>query len=281
MPTVTLITSQGLASTVFLNCLVKSGVKIEKIYLVASLRGGLTDKIRKILKLSKKVSWRFLFYKLVVEDYIFSKFGPDNKEISSIEEISKKFKIPFESVNDVGTSEFINKFKGFETCDNVVLSAYGSQIFNNTMIPLIKNLWNVHGSFLPFFRGTGAYFWMTFIDEYPRGVTLHEVAPVVDTGAILRQTIVIPNETDSVFIYHTRCAINSANVFVETFKKMESGEKIDRLYQSASKKQKRFNLPNSEAVKKFNSLGKKFFSWKDLKEIPNCIKCEFWYYPKG
>lgn len=279
MISVTLITSRGLAATVFMNCLVKSGVKIEKIYLVASLRGGLSAKLKKINKLSKKVSWRFLFYKLLVEDYIFSWFGVDEKEILSIDKIAQKYNIPMENVDDVSKDSFINKFQGFKDRDDVVLSAYGSQIFKNEMIPFIKNLWNVHGSYLPYFRGTGAYFWMTFIDKHPRGVTLHEVAPVVDTGAILKQEIVDPKEEDTVFTYHTRCAIGSANVFIDTFRKLESGnkDKIEIKYQDLKKKQKRYNLPNSQAMKRFKNFGKKLFQWNNLSNVNRLVQKELWF----
>ncbi len=267
MQKLTLITAEGLAGTIFTNCLTRAGVEIEKIYLIKSLRGSLSKTCVSLIKLFTKKSKEFLFYKYLIENKAFNNLIVDNKKLLTIKNIADQNKVPVKIITDTNDIEFTDQFRGFKHSNNVVLSAYGSQIFNNTMISHIKYLWNIHGSYLPYYKGAAPYFWMTFKKDFPCGVTIHKVAPKVDTGEIIKQQIINPEIFDSVFIYHCRCVIAAAKLVIDLLNTISVHEAANLSTSTSVQipKTTLYGLPKPEDIKLLKKANKSLFYWSDIR----------------
>jgi len=282
MQKLTLITAEGLAGTIFTNCLTRAGVEIERIYLINFLRGSFSKKCVSLIKLFTKKSKGFLFYKYLIENKIFNNLIVDNKNLLTIKNIADQNKVPVKTITDTNDIEFTDQFKGLKHSDNIVLSAYGSQIFNNTMISHIKHLWNIHGSYLPYYRGAAPYFWMTFKKDFPCGVTIHKVAPKVDTGEIIKQQIINPEIFDSVFIYHCRCVIAAAKLVIGLLNTtgVHEATKLSTSTSAQIPKNILYGLPKSDDIKLLKKAHKSLFYWNDISLSKKIIYKELFLTPK-
>lgn len=270
-----LITANSLAGVIFSNYLIGHNVRVEKIYIVSDIRGTTIKKIMRGMDLLNKKSKLFLFYRFFVEKILFNILQVNGRDLLSVNQIAKQYNVPVEKIDDVNSPAFISKFERYKKSNNIVLSAYGSQIFSKDLIQNIKHLWNVHGSYLPYFHGTAPYFWMLFKNGYPKGVTLHYVEPEVDAGKIIHQIIVEPQHNDSLYIYHLRCVIEAAkmvtkilnNESLEGFNKAKPGQP-----EIPYDKIKKHGLPRTIDMKDFKIAGKKLFRWKDIKAVFDLLK---------
>lgn len=72
---------------------------------------------------------------------------------------------------------------------------------------------NIHISYLPYGRGRHPVFW-SFIDNYPKGVSIHLIDEGLDTGDILLQKLVSYKKNEDTFRKtYKRCLIEVENLF--------------------------------------------------------------------
>lgn len=57
---------------------------------------------------------------------------------------------------------------------------------------------NLHVSYLPYNRGSSPNFW-SFVEDTPKGVTIHEIVAGLDKGNIIAQKELTFNETEETF----------------------------------------------------------------------------------
>lgn len=289
MPKVTLVSNNTFSGILFLNYLVWHDITIEKIYVISSLRGRFLPKLKKGVALLKAKSKCFLLYKYFIEKIFFRLLCIDGMYLLSEHDISKKYNIPIEFVGDVNAPHFISQITKSKNNEDLVLSAYGSQIFCADLVNAVNNFWNIHGSYLPFFRGAAPYFWMLFKNDYPRGVTLHHVIPQLDAGENICQKIVEPDKEDSMFIYHARCVIAAAKMFIEIFSnhyfqilkgeinemKKSSGsmDMINvEITEGALVQDRNYGLPLPSDMKAFWQTGSKLFYFEDKNRLKELLK---------
>ena len=276
MLNVTLVTADSLAGTLFINTLVRGAVNIEKVLVVSSLRGSARECVTQGWHLFRRRSSSFLFYRYVVEDVLFRLFCEVDKSVHSIERVSREHCIPLRRIIDVNSPECLSEFEGYRDKTKLVISAYGSQIFGNELIDKIDNFWNVHGSYLPYFRGAAPYFWMLMVEEYPRGVTLHRVLPELDQGPIIKQMIVNPEANDTLFFYHARCVLAAAGMIADVMKGIDDfGAVVAESQARASLTNKRrFGIPASKDMQAFKNAEKRLFAWRDLRKVARLLESQ-------
>lgn len=69
----------------------------------------------------------------------------------------------------------------------LIVSYNYSYIIGQSIIDYMKgNIINLHISFLPWNRGSSPNIW-SFLDETPKGVTIHQISPKLDRGCIIYQ----------------------------------------------------------------------------------------------
>jgi methionyl-tRNA formyltransferase len=75
-----------------------------------------------------------------------------------------------------------------------------------------KRAINLHISFLPWNRGSDPNFW-SFVENTPKGVTIHELSEGVDDGPILLQSRVEPTESDTLSSFYDRLRMEIERLF--------------------------------------------------------------------
>lgn len=81
---------------------------------------------------------------------------------------------------------------------------------------------NLHTSFLPWNRGADPNLW-SFLENTPKGVTIHYLDGGIDTGDIIAQRTVEYMPDDTLKISYARLLINIEALFVGTWSEIRSG----------------------------------------------------------
>ena len=82
---------------------------------------------------------------------------------------------------------------------------------------------NLHISYLPYNRGADPNFW-SFIDDIPKGVTIHQVSVGIDEGDILVQEIVNVSEYDTFRFTYTQLHMAIQSLFKANWHKIKNGK---------------------------------------------------------
>ena len=97
--------------------------------------------------------------------------------------------------------------------DFIIVFMYRYIITNDIVLYFGKKIINLHISYLPYGRGSHPVFW-SFIENSPKGVTIHVIDKGVDTGHILIQKHVKYKKNENTFRKtHERCLIEIENFF--------------------------------------------------------------------
>ncbi|HMS39761.1 MAG TPA: formyltransferase family protein [Pyrinomonadaceae bacterium] len=183
---------------------------------------------------------------------IFQKENQDVKAVQSsqgdLEKCAGKLKLPLHKLENYHTENAIKLLK--ETNADLGI-LYGTNIIKEAVfsIPRFGSI-NIHQGLAPIYRGGPTVFWELFNDEKELGITVHFVAPKVDTGDIILQKTVPLNYDFSrygldyeVFLEDFRALLKepSAQLLAEAVKLISEG-KEKRTKQDTSIG-KRYKLP--------------------------------------
>ena len=136
------------------------------------------------------------------------------------------------------------------------LISYGYRyIISEIILNLFKDrAINLHISFLPFNRGADPNFW-SFLENTPKGVTIHMLDKGVDTGKIIYQKeIFFTSKNESLLSSYEKLHQTILNLF------FENGEKI---------KTKNFKLSKQIGTGSFHAL-------KDIEQYLYLLKKDGW-----
>lgn len=82
------------------------------------------------------------------------------------------------------------------------------------------NIVNLHISYLPWNRGTSPNFW-SFVENTPKGVTLHYINKKLDTGAIIAQTLVSVSCQETFSETYQKLHQAALHMFTDAFEQYE------------------------------------------------------------
>ena len=126
---------------------------------------------------------------------------------------------------------------------DLVISFGYRKILNKTLLKkLVRPAINLHISYLPYNRGAHPNFW-SFIDNTPKGVSIHEIDSGIDTGKI---------------IFRQKIKINPYRKNFSTFKKTHAYliNQVEKLFI------KKFKKILTKKYKSFNQKGKNTYHIK-------------------
>ena len=167
---------------------------------------------------------------------------------NDLENCAEKLKIPLFKVENYHTESSINLLK--ETNADLGI-LYGTNIIKEAVfsIPKLGSI-NIHQGLAPFYRGGPTVFWELFNDEKELGITVHFVAPKVDTGDIILQKTV-PLEYDflrygldyEAFLQDFRASLKepSAQLLAEAVRLISEGK--EQRKKQDTRLGKRYKLP--------------------------------------
>ena len=114
------------------------------------------------------------------------------------------------------TQQKLEKNYTIENFDWVISYGY-SHIIKKSMLDKSSNpIINLHVSYLPYNRGASPNFW-SWLEDTPKGVTLHFIDEGIDTGDILIQKEVIFDEDETLTSSYNKLKLEIEKLFMENF----------------------------------------------------------------
>ena len=108
--------------------------------------------------------------------------------------------------------------------DMIVVAAYGKILPKNVLDYPKYGCVNVHGSYLPKYRGAAPMQRAIIDGEEYTGITIMQMDVGLDTGDMISRKKIAINENDNFEDIHDRLGIEGAELLVETIEKMKNGE---------------------------------------------------------
>lgn len=130
----------------------------------------------------------------------------ENCWFDSVVEWGKKNGIPVFCQEAVNTPEWIEKIRNM--APDVIFSFYYRHLLGKEILRIPPSgAYNLHGSFLPAYRGRAPVNWVLVNGEQRTGVTLHRMVEKADAGDIVGQKeVFIEFEDTALTLYHKLCA---------------------------------------------------------------------------
>jgi len=133
--------------------------------------------------------------------------------------------IPFLEIDNVNTSEIVEKIAGYEP-DLIVVIAFGQKIGEELKNLPPKGSINVHASLLPKYRGAAPINWAIINGEITTGISIITLSEKMDAGQILAQsqTDIATNETAGQL--HDKLAELAAPLLLKTVGQIADGTAV-------------------------------------------------------
>jgi len=133
------------------------------------------------------------------------------------------------------------------TNSDLIISFGYRKIINKKKLKLSKRpILNLHISYLPFNRGSDPNFW-SFIENTPKGVTIHEINEKVDMGyVVFRKKIFFKKKKDLTFKKTHEILIKEIEkLFIKNYKKIISGKYLKKKLNSRGTYHNSSQLPKN------------------------------------
>lgn len=150
---------------------------------------------KRSFKQKMKRSIRYDGYFATFKKFAGKIFGEKNNELQAVQasqndliKCAEKLKIPLQKIENYHSESSIKLLRETKADLGIL---YGTNIIKESVfsIPRLGSI-NIHQGLAPIYRGGPTVFWELFNGEEELGITVHFVAPKVDTGDIILQKIV-------------------------------------------------------------------------------------------
>lgn len=172
----------------------------------------------------------------------------------SLASLIRHYKVSRVDGFDVRSDGFYNRLVGL--APSVVLSVANSKILPERVLALPGTVFcNLHGSYLPEYRGILTAFWMLHDGCANGGVSIHEMTAEVDGGDIFGRRAIPITPEDTIVSLYDKVAATGSVLIAETVAKLESGT-VERICNPPGG---RVHLvPGSEEIRVFRAKGRRF-----------------------
>jgi methionyl-tRNA formyltransferase len=146
-------------------------------------RRGLKEKIRRSIRYDGFFATLKKFVGKAADESETMRKGQDD-----LEKAAAKLNVPLQKVENYHAENALELLKKTDADLGIL---YGTNIIKEAVfqLPRLGSI-NIHQGLAPFYRGGPTVFWELFNDEKEVGITVHFVAPKVDTGDIILQKTV-------------------------------------------------------------------------------------------
>jgi hypothetical protein len=150
---------------------------------------------------------------------------------------------------------------------DVVVSAYLTQIVPGNLLESTPRMtWiNVHSSLLPHHRGSAPYFWALAAGARQTGITIHELAPRLDTGPVYAQHRVSIDEMETVASLHLKLIRRGTACLIKVLERLAGGEKITLSKQGSSRERR--VLPTRCDLRQLHRAGHGLWRGRDVADL--------------
>jgi methionyl-tRNA formyltransferase len=153
-----------------------------------------------------------------------------------------------ETLKDASAQSRIEEAKA----DVMIVAAYGLIIPTNVLNMPRLGCYNIHASLLPRWRGAAPIQRSLLAGDKETGVTIMEVVPALDAGAMISKGIVTITELDTAQTLHDALAKTGAELMVQAMEKLSKNGTLDSTPQDESLVTYAEKLQKSEATIDWN-----------------------------
>lgn len=146
----------------------------------------------------------------------------ENCWFGSVKQWAQEQGIKVFTTEEVNSSEWIDKIA--EIQPDAIFSFYYRKMISRKILDLPQaGSFNLHGSYLPFYRGRCPVNWVIINGEKKTGVTLHYMIEKPDAGDIVGQKGVAIEETDTAKILYDKLCANARDLLDEVLPLIKEG----------------------------------------------------------
>lgn len=221
-----IFTNRDLASNLFLNHLLQHvASNVIQIFLSDKVGKKTTTAPPKALQelkfLEQTLPNEVLFPLLDAQNRDFTEGG----KLGTFNELSRKYNIPIDSLNDVRTAESLSKIAALEP--DLVLSVRYGKIFGSEFLKIPKlGTINLHSGKLPQYRGVLPTFRALMNGDKTLFPTLHYIEDgTIDTGGIIGFSEVAIEQDKSLLWHILQLYPQSVDLVVSTIQQITEGKK--------------------------------------------------------
>ena len=175
------------------------------------------------------------------------------KGLYGVEHVAEKNKIKYKIINDSNNEDFYKEVKQLKP--DLIISFSAPQVIKEPLLSCPKyGILNVHGSFLPDYRGCMPSFWYIFNEEEYGGATVHFMSAKIDDGDIVEQDKVYIGDCKSMFELMERTKKVGGEMVVKAIKSLENGTIVRK--PNISSEGRYFTWPTAKQGKEFRAKKK-------------------------
>jgi len=147
----------------------------------------------------------------------------ENVWFGSVSEICGELNIPCVCPEDPGQPEWIERIKAAKP--DMLFSFYYRSMLSTAILSIPRlGAYNLHGSYLPRYRGRCPVNWVIVKGEKATGVTLHEMVEKPDAGPVVAQIQVAIADDDTALTLFKKLELAADGLLSETLPQMRAGD---------------------------------------------------------
>lgn len=178
---------------------------------------------------------------------------PVERRFWTMDELARVAGVAVHPVADVNSPAFLALLA--QTGAAALVSVYFDQILAAATLERVPlGCYNAHPSLLPRHRGTSPVFWAMACGDAVAGMTLHRMAPAVDTGPIVAQSATGLRPGDALSAVYLRCSRLAGVLLVRLADRLANGAAPPTRPQPSEGASFHF-APTREAVRAFLGRG--------------------------
>lgn len=248
-----IFTNRDLASNYNLNLVLPELANYTKHIFISEQVGkpktAISEKL-KSLNFFEQILPNELFFPLIEQ----SQHQSNKNRLLTFNELSRRYKIPLESLNDIRSHSSIKKIKDLNP--DLILSVRYGKIFGKDIlnIPTLGVI-NLHSGKLPDYRGVLASFRAILNGDKSLSTTLHFIDdPTIDTGRIISSSEIPVNQNNSLIQHILELYPSASRMVIDTVKQFAGGHLPIATAQPVGNAAY-FTFPETAEVEKFERSG--------------------------
>jgi len=196
----------------------------------------------------------FYYFLSMVKIKIIRKLLFNKKQITP-SVLAVKYNIPLyytKNVNNDESLELMNRIK-----PDLIISTNFSHFIGRRVRNIPKfGVWNLHKSYLPYYRGMAPNFYALLNQEQNTGVTIHLIDASFDTGEILKQEKIEIHPDDTVYSLNVKTSVAGGKLLNTLFEKGDLSE--NKSHAQPTGNFIYYTYPTIVEIKRFRKLGNLF-----------------------
>lgn len=260
-----IFTNRDLASNINLNLILPYIHQHVSHIFVSDKVGGKNTNPPKELKELK------FFEQTLFNDILFPQLDNQNRDLNNgqyltFNELSKKYNIPVQSLNEVKSVETLDFLLSLKP--DLILSVRYGKIFGNDFIKIPRlGVINLHSGRLPQYRGVLATFRALMNGDSEIGCTLHYIDDAtIDTGGVIGFSNLKVDTSKSLFWHIMNLYPASLEILTTTINTILRGGTVETFHQNDQDAQY-FTFPTQDEITAFKAKGWSFMEAGEYEEI--------------